>query len=133
MEEIIGKLAQLFNPQCNDTTFFHTDQNVFCASPFTIITRPWLGRHNVYGIFILPNEHQLNYPILLDVKWAGTYRKEAYMVKVNVDRGYLVQPGHYLLRVHLRTRVALLMIIQGLSYQLRNPMNWTIFYTLIDE
>lgn len=103
---------------------------MFSASPFTIIARPWLGRHNVYGIFILPNEHQLSYPILLDVKWAGMYRKEAYMVKVNVDRGYPVQPGHYLLRVHLRTRVALLMILQGLSYQLKNPINWSIFYTI---
>lgn len=130
---MIQKLAQLLNPQCKDTVFFQTDQNVFSASPLTIITRPWLGRHNVYGIFILPNEHQLSYPILLNVKWAGTYRKEAYMVKVNVDRGYPVQPGYYLLRVHLRTRVALLMMLQGLSYQLRDPMNWTIFYIVVDK
>jgi len=130
MEKITHKLAQLFNPQCKNTSFLETNPDVFYASPMTIVVQPWLGRHHVYGIFILPNEHRLRYPILLSVKQAGQYRKEARMVKVNIDRGYPVPSDHYVLRVHLKTRVAVLMILRGLSSQLKNPSNWSIAYTL---
>jgi len=130
MEKITHKLAQLFNPQCQSTSFLDTNQDVFYAFPLTIVVQPWLGRHQVYGVFILPNEHQLNYPILLTVKQAGQYRKEAYMVKVNVDRDYPVPSDHYVLRVHLRTRVAVFMLVRGLSSELRNALNWKISYTL---
>jgi len=130
MEKIPHKFVQLFNPQCKNTSFLETNQEVFYASPMTIVVQPWLGRHNVYGLFILPNEHRLQYPILLSVKQAGRYRKEARMVKVNIDRDYPVPSDHYVLRVHLKTRVAILMILRGLSSQLKNPSNWSIAYTL---
>jgi hypothetical protein len=128
---MIQALAQLFNPQCRDPSFLRTGGNIFSVSPIAIVAQPWLGRHQVYGIFLLPDEHQLNYPILLTVKGAGQYRKEADMVKVNVDQNYPVS-GHYVLRVHLRTRAALAMILRGLLGQLQDPGNWILSYTLVD-
>lgn len=130
---MIQTLAQLFNPQCQDASFLQTNRHIFSISPVVIVARPWLGRHQVYGIFVLSAEHRLNYPILLTVKGAGQYRKEANMVKVNVDQDYLVKSDHYVLRVHLRTRAALLMILKGLAAQLRDPMNWKLTYTLVDH
>ncbi|MGF1495716.1 MAG: hypothetical protein ACFB8W_02665 [Elainellaceae cyanobacterium] len=131
MKDVIQNFTKLVNPQCSDISFLQTSENVFSIFPITIIMRPWLGRHHVYGIFKLPSEHQLNYPVLLSVKGAGKYRKEACMVKVNIDTSYLDEFNYYTLRVHLKTRVALWMIIRGLSHQILDPTNWTLSYTLI--
>jgi len=128
MEKLIARFTQFFNPQCQDESFLDPDQYVFRISPLVTVIQPWLGRHNVYGVFILPDEHQLAYPILLSVKGAGQYRKEANMVKINVDRDERVPSHCYVLRVHLRTRVTLLMMLRGLSDQLRDPKNWTLSY-----
>jgi hypothetical protein len=121
-------LVEVVNPQCRDTSFLRTGNETFHANPCTVVVEPWRGRHHVYGVFMLPNEHQLNYPIMLTVKGAGSYRKEAHMVKINIE-GYPVRSGHYLLQVNLKTRVALWMILRGLAYQLRQSPNWTLSYT----
>lgn len=130
MRTIIQKLGQFLYPQCKDISFLNCDQNIYSIHPIATMVRPWLGRHQVYGIFMLPKTHQLNYPILLHVKRAGKYKKEADMVKVNIDQKYLVHSSCYTLRVHLKTRVAILMIFQGLYSQLQNPINWNIYYKI---
>jgi hypothetical protein len=120
-------LASLLNPQCNDTSFLTTGEPISQASPFTVNVAPWRGRHNVYGIFKLPDSHTLIYPIVLTVQQAGSYRKEMTMVK-RVTEGYPVEPGYFLLKVHLKTRVALQLILQGYQSHLMQPLNWLITY-----
>lgn len=126
-------LAELLNPQCKDMTFVQARDRVTSISPVFIVVKPWLGRHQVYGLFELPNNNRISYPVLLTVKGAGTYRKEAAMVKVNSDSEYPVQSGHYVLKVHLKTRVALFMMLRGLYLKLKDPMNWTLSFRLVDE
>jgi predicted secreted protein len=67
---------------------------------------------------------------MITVKKAGSYRKEAYMVKKNVEE-YSAPKGYYLLRVCLKTRVAIGMILRGLYYQLKDPLNWILTYTIL--
>jgi hypothetical protein len=133
MRNIIQSLAVLLNPQCKDTSFLQTSNNIYSISPIAIVVKPWLGRHHVYGIFVLPSEHQIKYPILLTVKGAGIYRKESHMVKVNIDSSDPRKYDHYHLRVHLKTRVALVMMLKGLSFQIRNPINWTLSYSILND
>lgn len=129
---MIETLKYILNPQCRDTSFLNSQKEIFQVHPITVCVKPWQGRHNVYGIFMLPNEHKIRYPVMITVKEAGSYRKEAYMVKENIEE-YPAPPGYYLLRVCLKTRVAIGMIFRGLYYQLKDPLNWIFTYTLITE
>ncbi|ASC69660.1 hypothetical protein XM38_005890 [Halomicronema hongdechloris C2206] len=126
---MVAALKALLNPQCSDISFLDADREIFQSHPIAVFARPWQGRHCVYGIFRLPQEHRIEYPILIIVSGAGRYRKEACMVKQDAEH-YAAADGYYLLRVHLKTRVAVSLILRGQSYRLKNPLNWTIFYNV---
>lgn len=120
-------LKYLLNPQCKDTTFLDTSHEVFQIHPIAVSIKPWLGRHQVFGIFPIPIEHHIQYPIIISVVGAGQYRKEASMVNEKLE-GYISPNGHRLLQVNLKTRVALSMRLRGLSFLLNELNNWTLTY-----
>lgn len=122
-------LKKVLNPRCKDASFLGNGQ-VFSEHPNVVFAQPWRGRHNVYGIFILPYQRQIKFPVMLTVKGAGSYRKEKSMVKTAIYC-YPAKPGYVTLKVCLKTRVALLMILRGLFNQLKEPLNWTLTYTII--
>lgn len=126
---MLQPLLRLLEIQPDKTAVFSTESQLFQAKPYEVVVQPWRGRHHVYGIFMLPNQHQLKSPVFLTIKGAGTFPRLGYVFADNVER-YPVKPDHYFLRVHLKTRVALLIILQGLGSQLIQPGNWTMTYTL---
>ncbi len=122
-------LRYWLNPQCSDASFLSVENGeMFQANPIAISVKPWRGRHHVYSVFMLSSKNKMKSPILLTVKGAGRYRKEACMVKEDAEK-YPAPPGYYFLRVHLKTRVAIVMILRGLLDLLRDPANWTLTYT----
>lgn len=127
---MLKSLLKILNPQCSDSSFL--DEGItFYDHPTSVFVKPWRGRHNVYGIFELPSERALKYPIMLTVEGAGSYRKEAQMVKTQLC-SYHTEPGHTSIKVCLKTRVALLMIMRGSLGVLRNPLNWKLTYTTLN-
>jgi len=122
-------LRSLLNPQCQDLSFLNADKDIFKLHPITVSVKPWKGRHRVYGIFRIPRAHEIGYPILITVRGAGCYRKEASMVKHQVAP--YADDQHYFLQVHLKTRVAISLILRGQFYQLKEPFNWMITYNTL--
>ncbi|MGD1861063.1 MAG: hypothetical protein ACFB0E_13960 [Leptolyngbyaceae cyanobacterium] len=118
---------KILNPRCKDSSFLGNGK-VSYEHPITVFVEPWRGRHNVYGIFKLPYERKLKYPVMLTVKGAGSYRKEKQMVKTKMY-GHPIKPEYISVKVCLKTRVALLMILRGSLNQLKEPLNWTLAYT----
>lgn len=127
--KMIDTIRHILNPQCRDTSFLNSGKDILQAHSIKVYVKPWHGRHNVYGIFMLPNADSINYPIMLTVKGVGSYRKEAYMVKKNSEKYSTSSNGYDTLKVCLKTRVAIWVILHGLYNHLRNPFNWTISYT----
>ncbi len=84
---MVNFLKYLLNPQCEDTSFLDTSDEVFQIHPIAVSIKPWLGRHQVFGIFPIPIEHHIQYPFVISVVGAGRYRKEVSMVNENVE-GY---------------------------------------------
>lgn len=124
-------IKDLLNPQCKDILFLDAaGDKIFRIHPLAISIKPWLGRHHVYGIFPIPIEHHIQYPVLISVVGAGSYRKEACMVNEQVQ-GYIPPTGYHLLQVNLKTRVTLLMMLRGLSCLLKESRNWTLSYTIL--
>ncbi len=116
-------LEHVLNPVCQDVSFLALAQPTFSCHPEWVVVQPWRGRHNVYGIFKIPQNYSLQFPILLSVQGAGHYRKEREMVKFNCDP--VASQSQYL-KVHLKTRVALRLVCTGWAHQLHNPQNWTL-------
>ncbi len=121
---MLESISCIFNPQCKDALFLETGATIFQIHPVSLNIKPWKGRHQVYGVFKLPSGHQVRYPVMITVKGAGRYRKEASMIQE-----YEGQDGVRLLQVHLKTRVAILMILLGFYPYLKEPLNWTLTYT----
>ena len=96
-----------------------------------VVVQPWLGEHQVYGIFMVPDryKHSNNYTVAMAVR--GLDRR--FAVGERVDKQYVVDdvlagPGHYLLRIYVPTRVALWFLVNGLFGDLRRPCNWTLVF-----
>lgn len=95
-----------------------------------IVVRPWLGPHQVYGIFVVPDRFMdRRYAARLAVPGfefgiiRNLIRKQAY-----VDAA-LARPGHYLERAYVPTRVALRLLFTGRFGDLRTACHWQLrFY-----
>ncbi|MEL7495295.1 MAG: hypothetical protein AAGJ95_15225 [Cyanobacteria bacterium J06554_11] len=123
-------IADLLDPQCRDTLFLEGEHGVFSVLPVVTVAKPWLGRHQIYSIFALPEQHRLRTPTLLTVKGIGRYRREGLMLQRLDHRPYGIGPGYYAVKVHLRTRLAWFILFRGLYGQLQDSRNWSLTYTL---
>ncbi|MEL6903235.1 MAG: hypothetical protein AAFP07_20040, partial [Cyanobacteria bacterium J06606_4] len=97
------------------------------------VAKPWLGRHQIYAIFALPEQHRLRTPVLLTVKGVGRYRREGLLLQRLKRQPYGIEPGYYAVRVYLRTRLGWFLWLRGLFGQLQDSRNWSLSYTLSDR
>ncbi|CAN1209267.1 hypothetical protein TUMEXPCC7403_03525 [Tumidithrix helvetica PCC 7403] len=93
-----------------------------------VIVQPWFGQHNVYGIFMIPEQykHSPKYAIAMAVKGSN----HLFAVDATSDLQYLdgvtAEPGYYLSRSYVPTREALGFMMQGAFGDLQQPCNWTL-------
>jgi len=102
-----------------------TDPEKFRA--VKVVARPWLGRHEVYGIFTVPLQYRDA------TKYSGRISVDSYTAEFNPDYGtiqpekdIIPEPGHYLMRGYIPTRVSLSFLFEGQFGDLRSGCNWTV-------
>jgi hypothetical protein len=108
-EEVLAKIHEI-NPE---------------LIPSKIVIKPWKGRHNVHGIFILPAEDQSPKLLVLRIAGAGTFCGGAHNIGTSFE-GIQAKPGYYLLRTNLRTRTSIWLIARGFANQLNDSHNWRL-------
>ena len=95
-----------------------------------IVVRPWLGPHQVYGIFVVPDR-------FMDPRYSARLAvagfESAIIRNLVRKRSYvdpaLARPGHYLERAYVPTRVALRLLLTGHFGELRTACHWQLgFY-----
>ena len=95
-----------------------------------VVVQPWLGKHHVFGIFMVPNRYTPNKKYAVTVTVLGFDHNfvltKAY-AKQYVD-DFFAEPGHYLLRGYVPTRVALWFLFTGQFGDLRRPCHWSLTF-----
>jgi len=94
-------------------------------APYKLIIKPWEGRHNVHGFFMLPLEDKTAKILVLSIPGAGNFCGGAYDVGTSFE-GIQAKPGYYLIKTTLRTRTALWLMTRGFSNQLNDSRNWQL-------
>jgi hypothetical protein len=118
-------------PTCCDGTWPNTDAHVILASQTVI--RPWYGRHEVYGIFVIPSEYDdERYEMRLHVRGVDEPVTLGDIADKSGDvHGVRIaaRPGYYVAHAHLQTRVALRLLITRHLSELRTACNWALVLT----
>lgn len=91
-------------------------------------TRPWLGRHQVYGTFVIPIQYRSSR------RYAGQLRVESFTDVFNPDgqplthalEGVTVGMDQYVVRAYMSTRAAFGFLFSGRFGDLQSPCNWSI-------
>ncbi len=116
---------------CHQWGFISTRGAKYYIHPDKVVVKPWRGRHHVYGIFMIPrgsiNDHLFKVTIKGNDNACGTITSSG----MTFAEGIYAKPGYYLMRGHLNTRSAILLILQGKIYQLKQPKNWKVGYSKI--
>lgn len=95
-----------------------------------VLVKPWYGRHNTYGIFLLPNNYKPERLIVFNNIEAGKASRcwHKNLASQTEIEGISIQSGYYPVRVYMKTRIALLLIVLGYGSQLKRPLNWKLTY-----
>jgi len=96
--------------------------------PGKVIVRPWLGQHHAFGIFMVPLRYRSGRT------YSGTISVESFVSEFIPDSQPRVQqvedmvaePGYYLVRGYIPTRIVLWFLLSGQFGDLRTPCNWTL-------
>ncbi|QLE55962.1 hypothetical protein [Nostoc sp. TCL26-01] len=113
--------------QCNAEAFLASKRKKFQVQATEVVVQPWRGEHQVYGIFVVPDEYKETPFFVLTVKGFGSDCSKPFGYSQNYS-DIFAEPGTHLIRDYLRTRIAFRLILQGLYFQLNQPENWTLTY-----
>lgn len=116
------KLTKL--SKCPEEVLSRLDE-VKTQVPDKIVMKPWNGRHNVYGIFMLPIEDNSSKRLVISIPGAGNYCGGTHNVGTSFE-GIQAKPGYYLLKANFRTRTSTWLIARGFANQLENSLNWKL-------
>jgi hypothetical protein len=110
---------------CPEEIFPNLNVRKTQATPYKLIIKPWEGRHNVHGIFMLPMEDRTGKLLFLNIPGAGTFCGGAHDVGTYFE-GIEAKPGYYFVKTNLRTRTSIWLITKGFSEQLQDSRNWQL-------
>ncbi len=108
-----------------------SDSKLYKAHPVKVVVRPWLGQHQVFGIFVVPLRYRSGR------SYSGTISVQSFKEEfvpdwqANIQRveDVIVEPGFYLVRGYVPTRIALWFLVTGQFGELRSPCNWTLEFS----
>ena len=129
---LAGTVVWLLNkpPTTDCTAEAPADHKAHEIRATKVVVQPWLGVHRAYGIFMVPNRyrHDKKYLLTMTVRgFARDFVGGERSGKQYADNAF-AEPGHYLLRSYVPTRVALWFLVNGLFGDMRNPCNWTLLF-----
>jgi hypothetical protein len=112
---------------CNSEAFLASKTQKFQVQATKVVVQPWHGKHQVYGIFRVPNEYKQTPFFVLTVQGASNHCSKPFGYSQNFD-DISAEPGTHLVRDFVRTRTALRLILQGLYFHLNDKQNWTLTF-----
>ncbi|MBW4611087.1 MAG: hypothetical protein KME22_28750 [Hassallia sp. WJT32-NPBG1] len=113
---------------CRQWGFYSSKGEKYYTHPEKIVLKPWLGPHNVYGMFKIPAGYRNDFFFTVTIDKTEIYcgvMKEAHR---KFAEGVNAKPGYYLIKGLFNTRVAIGLILQGKGDQLKQPQNWKVGY-----
>jgi hypothetical protein len=95
--------------------------------PQKIVVKPWKGRHQVYGVFVLPDGYQTNKAVVVSIEGESPYCSGTpILVKGDKFQGVYATAGERIVVAYFRTRTASWLIAQGKADLLKQPQNWSL-------
>lgn len=125
---LVWALSRSSMSGCNTEVTVIPNHNVQMIIPVKVVVKPWLGQHQVYGIFMVPGRYgdETKYQPTMSIRGLdGTFIVEEGGEEM-YENELMIPPGHYVKRVHVQTRVALWSLLTGHFGELRSPCNWTL-------
>ncbi len=94
-----------------------------------VYVTPFKGRHQVFGVFIVPKTLHKGAHALLAVKQVGIYCD--VITRYGPAYEDIIAPDDsFIMLDHIRTRSALQLWLQGKLDQLKNPEDWQLTYRI---
>jgi hypothetical protein len=112
---------------CNAEVLFTSKTQKYQVQATKVVVKPWRGQHHVYGIFMVPDEYKKSPFFVLKIKDVGSFCEKPFGNKQHFD-DISAAPGTHLIKDHIRTRLAIRLIFQGLYNQLNDKENWTLTF-----
>jgi hypothetical protein len=110
---------------CSSLAVLKSKKPKYQVQASQVIVKPWLGQHHVYGIFMLPERYKESPSFVLSVKDVGEFCYRPFGYSQSYDN-VVAEPGTYLIRYYILTRMAMKKIFQGGYGELKQPQNWTL-------
>ncbi len=113
---------------CNDQSWLSSSDNVVFASK--VVFEPWYGRHNVYGVFVIPAQYRdTEYSSTVIVR--GVKEHATLSPRPTKEHGIIIPnvPDRFVKHAHIHTRVALWFLLTGHFGDLRATCNWALVFT----
>jgi len=113
---------------CDDRSWVNSSDTVVYSSQ--VVIKPWYGRHNVYGIFVIPPEYRDKaYSGSMIVR--GVEEHEDLSARPTKEHGVIIAgvPDRYVRHAHLRSRIAWWFLLTGHFGDLRATCNWALVLT----
>ena len=104
------------------------DVEQYKAHAVKVVVKPWLGQHHVFGIFIVPLRYRSGRSYFGTISVPGINGEIAPDWQPQDQRveDVVAEPGYYLIRGYIPTRIALWFLFTGQFGDLRIPCNWTL-------
>ena len=117
----------LSKPPTHDCRIEHSTESCQIR-PSKVIVRPWFGQHQAFGIFMVPLRYRSGRT------YSGTISAESFIGEFIPDSqpqvqqidDVVAQPGYYLVRGYIPTRIVLWFLLSGQFGDLRTPCNWRL-------
>lgn len=124
---IITLWLPLNDSGCNAEPFFRSNTKKFQVNATKVVVQPWLGEHQVYGIFMVPDVYKETPFFILTVKGVGSFCEKPFGNSQYYD-DIEAEPGTHLIRDYIRTRLALRLILSGSYFQLNDKYSWSLTF-----
>ncbi len=114
---------------CIDAKEIAFETKIYKANPARVFVEPWLGEHNVYALFVLPNKYFKSfseYKTLVTVRGSD----EPLQVRVadlSLFKKIEIPEGHFVVVARFWTRQSIWMMLQGKYSELQYPCSWTLY------
>ena len=112
---------------CNDRSWLNASDSVFATR---VVVEPWFGRHNVYGVFVIPSQYRdKDYSTTVIVR--GVKEHSDLSPRLTREHGIIIAgvPDRYVRHSHIRSRIALWFLLTGHFGDIQSTCNWALVFT----
>jgi hypothetical protein len=114
---------------CDTERFLTTREKRETITATRVYVHPFQGRHQVFGVFVVPKTLHKGAHALLQVKHAGVYCD--VITRYGPAYEDITAPDDRFVMIdHIRTRSAIQLWLQGKLDDLNNPNDWTLTYKI---